>query len=319
MTELATALRSYISARRGRPVTVDRLRRLAGGTSHETWAFDLRDAGSGSEPLVLRRDFDHRPLDADLRTEFTLLGDLRASRLPVPRPYWCEVDASPLERPFMVLERVEGTDVRKALRGHVPGRGALGERLARLQATVHDVAPPSALATGSAPPSPRAEVERWATAITEATPLVSAAVGWLRAHAPDADRIGLVHGDFKTNNLLFGPDGTVTILDWELAHLGDPVEDLAWTMLWTTEFDLVGGLLPAARYLRAYEAASQYLIEPARLSFWQLLALVKLAAIFLTGAARPRDGRPVRPTLQLLGRALVHIEHEIARHLGGGA
>ncbi|WP_427925097.1 phosphotransferase family protein [Streptomyces sp. cg40] len=325
--DLGAALGTYIAGRRGRPVVVDGLRRLAGGTSHETWAFDAHDPAEGrTEALVLRRDFDHRPLDSDLGTEFDLLRDLRASGLPVPRPYWCEVDDSPLGLSFMVLERVAGTDIRKTLagRGRAPERAVLGEELVRLQADVHAAPLPAALGEG-APPA--AEVEHWATAIAAASsdpgPLITAALARLRGHAPAPGRPGLVHGDFKTNNLLFGADGTVTVLDWELAHIGDPVEDLAWTMLWTTGSDLVGGLLTSSEYVLAYEQASGHAVDPERLAFWRLLALVKLAAIFLTGVATPRDGRPVRPTLLLLGRSLAHLEHDIAgclrAALAGGA
>ncbi|AWK76547.1 hypothetical protein CBI38_34845 (plasmid) [Rhodococcus oxybenzonivorans] len=316
--DLGAALSKYIGDRRGRPVSVDGLRRLAGGTLHETWAFDVHDSETGTEAFVLRREFDNATLDGNLRTEFDLLCDLAARGIPVPRPFWCEVNDSPLGLPFMILERIDGTDLRKALagKGRAPDRVVLGHELVRLQAQLHAVPAPDSVGEES---SPSTEVERWATTIAEATsdpgPLITGALAWLRSHAPAADRVGVVHGDFKANNLLFGSDGRVTVLDWELAHLGDPLEDLAWTMLWTTSFDLVGGLLSEDEYVRAYAVASGHAVDPQRLAFWRLHALVKLAAIFLSGAVGPEDGSPVRPTLLLLGRAVVHLEHAIAQCL----
>lgn len=316
---LAAALETYLGARLGRGVKVSGLSRLAGGASHETWAFTLDDPVDGELRLVLRKVAEDGPLDGDLNAEFDLLTALYADGLPVPRPYWCEVGDSPLERPFLVIERVDGSDVRKVLADPVrtPDRAALGANLVRLQARIHATPPRAEWGTGS---PPAAEVEHWAAAAAatgRVGPLVDAAIGRLRADAPAPGRAGLVHGDFKANNLLFGRSGAVTVLDWELAHLGDPIEDLAWTMLWTTRFDLVGGLLPAAEYVRAYEAASGTAVDPDRLAFWHLFALVKLAAILLAGCAEPAGGRPVRPSMQLLGRAVVHLEHRIADALRG--
>ncbi|HVV11881.1 phosphotransferase family protein [Amycolatopsis sp.] len=313
---LRAQVESYLGTCLGRPVRVGGLSKLAGGASHETWGVDVHDhEGDGTRRFVLRRELEHGPLDGDLQQEFDLLVALHERGLPVPRPHWCEVRDSPLGLPFMVIDRVPGVDVRKALADpeRTPDREELGLRLVRLQARIHATPVPEGWGAVSAPSQ---EVERWADAIDAATkepgPLVAGALEWLRTHAPAPGPVGLVHGDFKANNLLFGSDGVVTVLDWELAHLGDPVEDLAWTMLWTTGFDLVGGLLSEPAYLRAYEAVSGRAVEPSRLAFWRLLALVKLAAIFLTGAVAPDDGRAVRPTLQLLGRAMVHVDHRLA-------
>ena len=134
----------------------------------------------------------------------------------------------------------------------------------------------------------------------------------MASHAPAPVTPALIHGDFKANNVLVNGTGAATVIDWEMAHLGDPVEDLAWTLLWTTRFDLVEGMLPRAEYLTTYERASGRVVDPARLFFWELQALVKLAAIFLAGV---RPGAPPLPTLALLGRATPYLEHAIAVRL----
>ena len=133
-------------------------------------------------------------------------------------------------------------------------------------------------------------------------------------------RAALVHGDFKANNLVtdaerLWQDKSATVLDWEMAHVGDPIEDLAWTLLWSTAHDLVGGLLNRAEYLAAYEAASGHAVEAARLAYWEIFACVKLAAIFIAGVRPTADGQALRPMLVMLGRAIAVIEQALARRL----
>jgi aminoglycoside phosphotransferase (APT) family kinase protein len=316
---LADALRAFVAGRLGHDVAVDGLRKLAGGTAHETWAFDVdRLDGTAPDRMVLRRDVERGMLDGDLGAEFDLLTGLDRLGISVPRTHWCVVDDSPLGQPFMIVDRVAGTDIRKHLAAHPEiDRRRLGRELVRLQVRLHRLDPQVELPrlAGDAGGAER-ELDTW-TGLIDASgvapgPMLGAASAWLRDHLPAGRRSGLVHGDFKTNNLLFGADATISVLDWELAHLGDPVEDVAWTMLWTTRFDLVGGLLSAEEYRAAYEHESGSSLDPGLLLFWRIFALVKLAAIFLTGVAR---GGAALPTLQLMGRGLHHIEAQLGELL----
>ncbi|MCV7410623.1 hypothetical protein AWC05_20580 [Mycobacterium florentinum] len=314
-TELAGALKDYVRSRLGRSVEIAGLRKLSGGTSHETWAFDMHDTrASEVRHLVLRRDVEGGMLDGDLGTEFDLLTALTRSGFPVPRPWWCEAQASPLTTPFMIMERVDGTDIRKYLAAHPKtDRGWLGTELVTLQSRLHRLDCRQLPLPAGSHAGAVAELDKWTRAI-DATdidpgPLINAATSWLSRNLPHTPRLTLVHGDFKSNNLVFGVDGTVTVLDWELAHIGDPLEDIAWTLLWTTRFDLVGGLLTAADYQEAYEKATNVTVDPAALLFWRILALVKLAAIFLTGVSR---GSATSPTLALMGRGVYRLEADLA-------
>lgn len=311
---LADALGRFIGSEWGRPVTVDDLRRLAGGTSHETWAFDAHDSASEDiHRLVLRRDVEEGMLDSDLDAEFDLLAAVRLAGVAVPRPWWRAGAGTPLEHPFIIVGRVDGTDIRKHLAANpTMDRGSLADTLVDLQCRIHALdhrtLPDRVPRRGA-----RGEVAEWTRLLRwpgiDLGPVLNAALSWLRTHIPSDTSSCLVHGDFKTNNLLFGADGEITVLDWELAHVGDPAEDLAWTMLWTTRYDLVGGLLSVEDYLAAYQARGRRTIAARTLLFWRVLALVKLAAIFLTGVSR---GGQNQPTLHLMGRGLHHIEAELA-------
>jgi aminoglycoside phosphotransferase (APT) family kinase protein len=318
---LARALEKFISTQLGTPVRVLDVRRLTGGSSHETWSFDVarNEAPDTILGYVLRRAFDRSEAQS-LSTEFALLQRLSALGLAVARPEWCA--HAILDVPFMIMERVAGVDLRKHLAvSDGIDRPALGRALVKQQVAIHEVGldtvqevlPVSSNAIRDA-------LAHWITLLDldnreRGRPLLSSAVHWLQMNAPAPTRLSLVHGDFKTNNLILGENGRITILDWEMAHIGDPLEDVAWTLLWTTPDDLVGGLLSRVDYLKAYCDISGSAIVTDALFYWEVFARIKLAAIFLNGARATPERAEVRPFHALLGRALPFIEVDLARML----
>ncbi len=299
------------------PVRIEQLRRLAGGASHETWAFDACH-DTTREALVLRRDFQDPLLPVELAQEYAVLGSLSQAGIPIARPLWCDDQCRHFDTPAMIVARIDGTDLRKTLAaGHFAGeRSALAQSLLTLQASIH------ALGADQLPMltarTPAEEIETWADYVTRQRtprPLLSAALGWLRANAPPAVTPALVHGDFKANNLLVDRAGAITVIDWEMAHLGDPLEDLAWTMLWTTGDDIVGGLLAREDYLARYAATAGQAVDPDRLRFWDMFALFKLAAIFISGAPDTQLLPRIRPVCLQLRRALPWLETRLAQQL----
>lgn len=284
------------------------LRRLAGGASHETWAFD-----AGPRALVVRREVEGGLLASDVRGEFDLLLALHAQGVAVPEPVLCVTDEA---RAFMVIGRVDGVDLRKSLaRGtDERGRADLGRRAVELQAQVHATDVGALRGDG-----PEGELAHWAQVVEQAKApvdaVLSTVLAWLSQHLPEPGELTLVHADFKANNLLVGPSGELVVLDWELAHRGDPLEDLAWTLLWSTRDDLVGGLLPVEDYLAHYTRVTGREVQPERLRFWQLLAVVKLWSIFLTGL---RAESPP-PSLLLMGRSTVWLQARATELLLTGA
>ncbi len=325
-TALRGMLADFFDKRLDEPGEVRNLRRLTGGSSHETWSFDVgcKPAPNESQGYVLRRELARDVDPQSLVTECALLRALRDYRLPVAEALWCVADAAILGAPSLIMRRVAGVELRKylAANGDTVDRESLGLALLRAQFAVHEI--PSAHLCNILPVPPAAscshELERWVAIIDAADgraarPLLAAAVHWLRAHPLPAVGHRLVHGDFKTNNLMLTDNGQATILDWEMAHLGDPVEDLAWTLLWTTPDDLVGGLLSRATYLDAYARLCGHPVAQDRLFYWEMFARVKLAAIFIAGVeTTPRD-MAVSPLHAMLGRALPMLDRDLARML----
>src|SRR5262249_61186847 len=106
--------------------------------------------------------------------------------------------------------------------------------------------------------------------------------------------ITLVHGDYRLGNFLVARDFHLTgILDWELVHLGDPLEDVAWcaSPLWRAGTPYASALLPVEEFAARYTAISGRTIDAERLRFYDVLAIVKMAAIMLTGIQAFHDGR----------------------------
>ena len=132
----------------------------------------------------------------------------------------------------------------------------------------------------------------------------------------------LVHGDFRLGNFLIVREGGAAhlsgLLDWEMVHVGDPHEDLAWCVshLWRASTPYASALLPPAEFLAAYTAAGGVPVDPTRLRFWSVLAIVKMIAIMLTGLAAFRDGRTPDLRLAIFDHQLPYLHLLLAMTRG---
>jgi hypothetical protein len=128
-----------------------------------------------------------------------------------------------------------------------------------------------------------------------------------------------VHGDFRNGNLLIGPEGLRAVLDWELAHGGDPAEDIGWLCAPAWRFGgtgEVGGFGDLADLLAAYRAAGGEDIDPARVHWWQVYATVKWATICALQASVHLSGATRSVELAAIGRRVCENEWDLCRLLG---
>jgi aminoglycoside phosphotransferase (APT) family kinase protein len=146
----------------------------------------------------------------------------------------------------------------------------------------------------------RRELDLWETMLIadelEPQPIQRAAIRWLgRNPPPPAQRISVVHGDYRTGNFLADQDGSICgILDWEMAHLGDPLEDLAWSLnrVWHFNNDeRSGGLLPRQEAIAIWEKSSGLVAAPQALHWWELFSCVKGQAIWISAAKEFQTGK----------------------------
>ena len=114
-----------------------------------------------------------------------------------------------------------------------------------------------------------------------------------------------MHGDYRTGNFLYDAQGGIhAILDWEMAHLGDPLEDLAWSInpVWRWGRDArAGGLVPAERAVAIWERASGLRADPAALRWWEVFSSVKGQGIWVSSAREFTEGKNQDLILALSG------------------
>jgi aminoglycoside phosphotransferase (APT) family kinase protein len=328
--ELGERLAAFCAGRLGvEPgrVRVEGLRRLAGGASRELWSLDLRvetEQGLATRELVLRRDPPGRVGEGDLGLEFRLIEAAAAAGVPVPRPHWCATDPAVLGTPFFLMDRVAGETIPRRLlreerfakaRERLPGE--LGAALARIHAVDPARVGLGDLGAGGGA-SARAEVERIAASIraraAEPHPVLDLAERWLLERAPEPRRRCLVHGDYRMGNLVVDEEGLRAVLDWEIAHLGDPVEDLGWLCVkaWRFGNDAlpVGGVGTREELLAAYEVAGGGPVDREALRFWEVAGNFKLALVFILQSRVFLDGLP-SVELASLGRRIAEAEAEL--------
>jgi aminoglycoside phosphotransferase (APT) family kinase protein len=338
--ELTQRLTDFLKRSHGaRSVRVDGLRLLTGGASRQTWSFDaVIDFGRGKTktlPLVLRSDPRGGPNFMERELEYRLLKAAGDEGVPVPKVHLMGDDS--LGLPFFLMERVEGETIpRRLLRDDIyaEARRSMTRQLATALAGIHRIAIERHGLSGegglSLPPEDKSPAETELSrfeqtyrAITpEAHPAFELAIRWLRKHEPPAAERGLVHGDYRIGNVIFGPEGTRAILDWELAHIGDPMEDLGWICVRSWRFgndDLpVGGIGTREEFWRAYEAAGGSAVDPDRVRFWEVfgnlrwgIICVSQARTYLSGVgsgAAPAGGQV---ELASIGRRTSETEWEL--------
>ena len=291
--ELSERLASYLTRATGGAVAIAGLRQLPGGASRETWAFEATLAGEPQpRRLVLRRDPGPTSVDSDRAHEFQILRAARASGVPVPEVYWLGDDPEALGARFFIMEYVAGeTLARRLLRDaeYQHARGVMTAQLGAILARIHALdTTVQGLDFLAAPRAGRGaaqtEVERYEQLYRglapEPHPVIELALRWLETHLPAPGRETLVHGDFRIGNVLFDADGVRAILDWELAHRGDPLEDLGWMCVKAWRFGgplPVGGVGERDELFAAYEQAGGGAVDPAAVHFWELFGNMKWA------------------------------------------
>jgi aminoglycoside phosphotransferase (APT) family kinase protein len=323
-------LQAYLTARmpEARGLRVANIARIPGGASRETWSFDA-SWSRGGEPVecsfIARRDPTASLLESNNDLEFDLYTALDGSGIPVPKVHWIERDGAAIDRPFFIMSRLPGaSDARTLVTS--PDYAGVRPQIARQKAAIlakihaYDI---GRLPSLERPPSPAAsalhEVEKWERTMRkdslEPQPVLELAFHWLKRHLPPVpEHLVLVHGDYRTGNFLYDQTGITGILDWEMAHAGDPIEDLGWLVIkswrWAGD-DRVGGLCSRDEFVQLYEEAGGVRVDAAALKFWEIFSNVKFAIIFITGTKSIVQGKT--PDLLLALTAFINpgLEAEV--------
>jgi len=329
--EMEQRLATFIARQVGvETVSVSGLRRLAGGASREIWSVDVRYRQDGSEvalPLVLRRDPSAAAVGAMRRDEFELLRAAATEGVPVPKVYWLGDDPATLGAPFFLMDRIEGeTIARRLLRddAYAEARRLMTAQLGRIAAAIHRIDRVKHRLTFLTEPPPdespaQGELDRYEQIFRaiapDPHPVFELAFRWLRQRLPHGNERVVVHGDYRIGNVIFGPEGVRAVLDWELAHVGDPMEDLGWLCVRSWRFGSddkpVGGIGMREELFDAYRAAGGGDVDPLRVRFWEVLGNLKWGIMTIMQAKTYLDGLVQSVELASLGRRTVEMELEL--------
>jgi aminoglycoside phosphotransferase (APT) family kinase protein len=318
-------LAAAVGRRLDEAVSIEGLRRLSGGASRETWSFDALSAAGERRALVLRRDPAGYAGQSDRGVEFALLDAARSGGVAVPHVWFLLERDDGLGSGF-VMERVDGETIpRRILRDdeYVKARAELARQCGEQAARIHALAP-SALPQLPMQGAPEL-IHLYRDSMDgfgEPHPAFELGLRWLVEHTPpDPPAPTLVHGDFRNGNFIVGPDGLRAVLDWELAHLGDPVEDLGWLCVKSWRFGVtnrpVGGFGTIDDLLAGYRAAGGRDVEPDALRFWVALGTLKWGVICEIQAFTHLRGAVRSVELATLGRRVAEMEWDLLELIDG--
>jgi len=305
--------------------TLAHIEQIPGGASRETYLVRLNKDGV-EIGVVVRRDPPSSLIDTERAHEYkTYQAVYRHGVVPVPEPIVLEENPGELERPFSVMALVatgqptptglDEADMQPVLAKLGAAKWTILGKLARIT--------PIELGVEEFMPVPdhpaQHELDYWRGVIEQDAlhpqPIAAAALRWLERNLPPPSKhLTLVHGDYRTGNFLYTPAGDITtVLDWEMAHIGDPLEDLAWSLdpLWSTDLHLAGRLLPRQNAIEIWQDAAGMSVDRDSFKWWQIFASVKGLAIWISSAEDYVNGTTKEPILAMAGWPMIDRQNRI--------
>ena len=294
--DIKSKVADYLGDKWQVPVVVTEIEQIFGGASRQTYLLQITVDGT-PRGIVLRRDPPSSLIDTERALEFGAYAAVYPTSVPVPEPLFLENESDVLGAPFSIMGEIANaqSDVSQL---SDTARARIGEQKWRILGELAGMDP---IALGFADVCEVPEVTDcaaqqlayWRGVILDdeihPQPVAAAAIRWLESHMPaPAQKLSVVHGDYRSGNFLFEPEGDITgILDWEMCHLGDPLEDLAWSLdpLWCwANPQLAGNLLPHEEAIKHWETASGLKVNHDDFVWWRVFAALKGLAIWVSSS-----------------------------------
>lgn len=325
---IADRLRVFLSDSPDAAGAVRNVARAGTGRSRDNWLFDIvTEQPDAVEPLILRTDPQGGLIATDRGVEFAVLQALETSGLPTPIARWLDKDGAVFGRPSLIMRRLPGACDYLVLRNEtrpLSERRGLARELCELMSQVHSVDWKACglgeVLTDPGPAAAQTELAAWTHILRQSAlepwPELEYAITVLGEHAPLAARTALIHADFKPGNVLLEGNQVTALLDWELAHLGDPMEDLGWVTqpLRAAEHTIVGAW-EAQDLILHYELITGLPVNRAALAWWVAFSALKTAIMQLSGLRaflEKRADQPYRPTRRVLLTVLDDVLKDLA-------
>jgi aminoglycoside phosphotransferase (APT) family kinase protein len=301
-------------------VRIENLHVLTGGASRTTWAFDAV-GGDTRHALILRTG---PPDDVHAGMELEAAVQRRAAAAGAPVPHILAADNSPaaLGNPYLICDAIGGETIVRRIHRNLgdDGRARLVGQCAQALAAVHRADPDE---IGLSDADQLTEWRQRLDAMGDTTATFEWAFRWLDRHRPAPSPPRLVHGDFRMGNLMVDGYGLAAVLDWELVHIGEVYEDLAWFCIRAWRFGApeqlgAGGLGSVESFLSAYETAADTPVDRETFRWWLTLATLRWGVICRFQAERHLSG--VTPSVELaaIGRRVSETEWDVLDLLEGG-
>ena len=293
-------------------VRIEALQQMSGGASRQTFSFDAVMSDGAVLPLVLRRD---RSGSDEVGKEPALLAAAAEAGVPVPKVVASGAERQPLGAAFLIMERIEGETIpRKILResSFIGARQRMAEQCGVILSSIHSIPPEQVpnLAETDQLDQLRGLFEQFG----QPHPAFELAFKWLKGSPPLSTRKAVIHGDFRNGNFIVGPEGIKAVLDWEMAHVGDPMEDLGWLCAkpWRFGSELpVGGFGSYQQLVDSYEKASGFGVQASALHWWEVLATLKWGIICIWQCITHTSGLSRSVELAVLGRRVCEVEWDL--------
>jgi aminoglycoside phosphotransferase (APT) family kinase protein len=311
--ELTPKLAAVLATTLGADTAVEDLRALTGGSSRTTWAFDAITSGH-RRSLILRTgppDDVHAGMELEARAQ----GAAAAAGAPVPHILVADDSVAALGNPFLICNAIEGETIVRRIQRQLDeaGRGRLLTQCARALAAVHRAD------TNLAGLKNEDQLTEWRDrldAMGDTTATFEWAFRWLAANRPAPSPPHLVHGDYRMGNLIVDGSNLAAVLDWELVHVGEFYEDLAWFCIRAWRFGAAadrgaGGLGAVEDFLRGYEQASATTVNRATFHWWLVLATLRWGVICRYQAERHLSGQSRSVELAAIGRRVCETEWDL--------
>jgi aminoglycoside phosphotransferase (APT) family kinase protein len=261
------------------------LKRMTAGATQEVWRFELDQDGAPTSVILRRAPGGDRISETaiGLETEAQLLEAAGAVGVPVPAVRYVLEPEDGLGHGFL-MSFVEG----ETLGGRIvksedlaPARVFLARQCGEILARLHTMDPADfPRLKRSTPAELVAQYKAVYAASDWPRPVFDLTFRWLDANCPPApEHVRLVHGDFRNGNLMIGPDGVRAVLDWEIAHVGDPMEDLGWICTSPWRFGAidkpVGGFGQREDLWAGYEAAGGAPVKREHAHWWEVFGSMR--------------------------------------------
>jgi aminoglycoside phosphotransferase (APT) family kinase protein len=333
--DVVAALTPWLAEKLGaEDLRIEGLKRHAEGWSWQTYTLTAVHAGERLG-LALRVQPDDGLLPPyDVQAQYELHRFVEASgRVPIPKLYWLELDRAVLGQPFYAMELVEGP-IPVQWGGKDPAifptdeaRREIGLEFVDVLAGIHSLDPHAPeLGFLDQPATPEEALDRtldyWERFYEESllieVPLMREGFRWLRAHKVTSDRVVLCHCDYRIGNFILQGRRIAAVLDWELARVDDPVDDIAYSglPLFRGRSPLLSQLLAPDEYFARYEERTGLRVDPEVFRYRTVLGLVRAAAPHLRGARAFEDGLAGDVRLGAMGHQAYYVIRQLAEELG---